>query len=505
MVIMPDILTTEAVVQKMTEKIKTLEASNEASAEMVREAYADAARALLKLEDIGWTQLTGIRTDSRYSIEDLHDISERMREWSDTNPLLWRGNDVRCSYLFGNGYKIGTIGADSKISPRAQEDIDNPQNQAALFSPEALAANEKARYTDGNLFACFDKGTRRFQIIPFKQIEDAYTNPDDPGEVWFYMRTRSSREFDPIRNKFNTVEKSVWIPVDSFKPPKEIRGIPTLGEHPIDWGKVIVDSRVNRQIGETWGLPDAFAAAPWAIAYSSYLRDGTKVLAALAEWVWQIKPKSRTGGQNVGAQVRSSDGPAKTIVSDMEMQALPKSDAVDLSTGRPIAAQVAGALGISVVILLSDPGQSGALGTAQTLTDPTIRTMMTRREINTQFLVRCLALLKIKNPTILWEKMAQDPDHREMQTKIAAGATGMFWEDEMREPIAELAGFTLKHDAPPPGYMLPNNSESLPRKDIDSDASPMSKATGQGGASTDNKPSSGDNSLRDMDADAENA
>lgn len=496
--------TTAEVVRELTARVHTLEADKSVSAEMVQEAYADAARALLKLEDIGWTSLAGISTDSRYSIEDLHDISERMREWSDTNPLLWRGNEIRCSYLFGNGYKIGTIGADTVISVRAQADIDNPLNQAALFSPEALAANEKARYTDGNVFACFTRSTRRFQIVPFKQIEDAYTNPDDPGEVWFYLRTRSSREFDAIKNKFSTVEKSVWIPVDTFDAPADVKRLRKLGDNDIDWDKIIVDSRVNRQIGETWGLPDAFAAAPWAIAYSSYLRDGTKVLAALAEWVWQIKPKTRTGGQNVGASVRNSDGPAKTIVSDMEMSALPKSDAVDLSTGRPIAAQVAGALGLSVVILLSDPGQSGAFGTAQTLTDPTIRTMLTRRELNSQFLIRCLALLKIKNPTILWEKMAQDPDHREMQTKIAAVSTGGYHPDEWREQIAELAGFTLRHEDVPEGYLMPNNEQSLARKDIDRDASPTSKATGQGGADPSAKPSASDNSLRDMDSDSEN-
>ncbi len=499
--------TSQDVIQSLTERVRSMENDKSASAEMVQEAYADAARALLRLEDIGWSSLTSTDISQRYQISELHDISDRMQEWGDTNPLLWRGNEIRCSFLFGNGYKIGTVGAESTISERALQDIAEPLNQAAIFSPEALAANEKARYTDGQIFAIFDKPTRRFQVVPFRQIEDAYTNPDDLGEVWFYLRSRSSREYDPVRKQFQDVKKSSWIPVDTYKPTAAMRSLRELGENPIDWTKTVIDSRVNRRVGETWGLPDAFAAAPWAIAYSSYMRDGTRVLAALAEWVWQIKPKSRKGGQSVGAQVRSSDGPAKTIVSDMEITSLPKNDAVDLSTGRPLAAQVAAALGVSVVLLLADPGQSGAFGTAQTLTDPTIRTMVTRRELNSQFLVRCLRQLKIKDPAILWEKMAQDPDHREMQTKVAANETGLFHVDEVRESIAELAGFSLKHDEPPKGYMIPNNSESLSRGDVDSDASPMTKANGQGGAATGpiEKPSAGDNSLRDMDADSENA
>jgi hypothetical protein len=233
------------------------------------------------------------------------------------------------------------------------------------------------------------------------------------------------------------------------------------------------------------------------------MKDGIKIQQGLAEWIWAVKPKSRAAGTNTAATIRATGGgPAKTIVSDSEIVPLPKAGSVDLNEGRPIAALVAAALGVSVVILLADPGQSGAYGTAQTLTDPTIRTMQARRELSTNFVKRCLRLLGIKDPAVLWQKMAQDPDHREMQTKVAAVATGAFHEDEWREEIANLAGFTLKHDAPPEGYMLPNNANSLNRMDVDSDANPTSQATGQGGASLEKKPSYGDHSLRDMDDDA---
>ena len=54
-------------------------------------------------------------------------------------------------------------------------------------------------------------------------------------------------------------------------------------------------------------------------------------------------------------------------MTDADVTAMPTKDAIDLNTGRPLAAQVASALGISIVLLLADPGQSGAYGTVDTV------------------------------------------------------------------------------------------------------------------------------------------
>lgn len=467
----------------------------EASNEMLQESLRNATMSMIRMEDIGWSQL-GVDFSDKMELEELKEIEEKLSEWSETNPLLWRGNEIRCSYLFGGEYQIGTVGAEDKISVRAEADINNPLNQQSIFSPEAMAANEKARYTGGNVFAMFSKSKRRFIVIPLKEIEDAFYNPEDPSEVWYYKRAYSTRVYNPKTGRFNADTVKSWIIVEGAVPPERYNVIDRVK---VDHDRVIVDSRVNRPVGQVWGMPDSFAAAPWALAYSSYLRDGGKVLAGLAEFIWQIKPKPNQGAGNSGATIRKSPGAGQTVTTDMDITSLPRANAVDLNTGRPFAAQVASALGISVVILLSDPGQSGAYGTAQTLTDHTIRTMSSRRKINTLFLVRCLRLLGIKNPEVRWDKMSPDADFREMQTRLAAYGTGLFEVDEVRGTIAALAGFTLLHDDAPDGFLMPNNAASLARKDIDGDASPSAQASGQGGANLDStaKSSYGDNDLRD--------
>jgi hypothetical protein len=317
-------MATKTAMQKVTELQEEVGAL---STELmhVRESYMDAARSLIFQDEIGWTNLVGgVDVTERFDITTLKQITDKLREWADTNPLLSRGNEIRCSYLYGRPYEIGTEGAESTISVRARSEFDDPINQAAVFSLEALQRNEKARYTDGNVFAMFNKATRRFAMIPLSRIEDAYYNPDDPGEVWFYLIGFEQRYYNEKAGSFDTKRIAYWVPVDTFKPPTAVRKQRELAKNPIDWNKVMVDDRVNRTIGQTWGLPDSFTASPWALAYSRYMKDGIKIQQGLAEWIWAVKPKSRAAGTNTAATIRATGGgPAKTIVSDSEIVPLP--------------------------------------------------------------------------------------------------------------------------------------------------------------------------------------
>jgi hypothetical protein len=425
-------------------------------ADYLNESYVDAVRSMLQLEDAGWN-LLGTRPKEGFSLEQLRQISYQLREWSDTNPLLVHGHEVRSSYLFATGYDI-TREDGSPTQSRYQKIIDDPLNQRAVFSLQALSSNERSRYTDGNLFILWDKITSRFSRLQFGEVYDAVYNPDDVEDLWFIMRSYTRREVN-IASIYLTPEAElvrIWYATDTYRGtvPDQINGFP------VSKSVIIIDDRVNRHAGATWGVPDSFAAAPWALAYSAYLRDGTKLLASLAEYAWKITPKTASGALNAGAALASNRGAGKNIVSNDNIQSLPRNNAVDLHTGRPIAAQAAAALGISVSLLLADPGESGSFGAAQTLTDPTVKTMQFRQNENEQFLRRCLAVMGMTDADIIWGDMATDSKFREQQTLILALDTGLFWADEIREDMAELIGIELKHPAEPEGFMLSNNSLS---------------------------------------------
>jgi hypothetical protein len=490
---------TENVLKDVEERL----ARSDLQADYLNESYVDAVRSMLQLEDAGWN-LLGTRPKEGFSLEQLRQISYQLREWSDTNPLLAHGHEVRSSYLFATGYEIAR--EDSKaIAPRYMDIINDPLNQRCVFSLQALSSNERSRYTDGNLFILWNKGLSRFSRLEFGQVYDAVYNPDDVEDLWFIMRSYTRREVN-IASAYMTPETElvrIWYPTDTYTGSLP----PTINGFPVSRDIIVIDDRVNRHAGATWGVPDSFAAAPWALSYSSYLRDGTKLLAALAEFAWKITPKNATSATNAGAALAANRGAAKNVVTNDDIQSLPRNNAVDLSTGRPIAAMCAAALGISVALLLSDPGDGGSFGATQTLTDPTIKTMQFRQNENEQFLLRCLAVIGMKDMDINWGDMATDSRFREQQTLTTALDTGLFWADEIREAMAELVGIELSHDKEPDGYMLSNNSlsaetlslQQIAVKAAAPAASPAATASGSGKAKAAGPVSAGNNDLKAAD------
>lgn len=426
-------------------------------ADYFQEAYSDSARALLQSEDIGWVKLGVSNSDiTQITLLEAKEVSKRLHGYMESNPLLTRGREIRASYLFSSQYKITTQDAKGKVSSQVQNLFLKQKNQDAVFSLEALERLEAERYSAGQVFVLFDRGSKTFQQISFQQIGDIIYNPDDASEVWYVRRDWTSTI---VRADGSTIQvaQEVYYPTANY----EGQIAPVINNKRVDDTKRMIVDRVNVQPGGNLGIPDSFAAAPWALAYSSYLSDGSKVLAALAEWAWLVKPKKRNPAERAAATVRNERGAGGTLFTDMDVQAMPTSNAVDLNTGRPLAAQVASSLGVSIVLLLADPGQSGAYGTAQTLSDPNRRTMEARRERNTSFLKQCLKLIGLTDPDIIWPKMSPGSDADEMSVVVQAWGTGLFEPEEIRPRAAELAHIELASDNPPEGVLTPNNANSL--------------------------------------------
>lgn len=438
-----------------------------AMADHFQEAYADSARALLAAEDIGWNRLGGGLGVDQIPLDSAKEVARKLSGYTESNPLLSRGKEIRCSYLFSSRYEVTTEDAKGKVTPQQQNVIDDPANQAAVFGMEALERLEGERYSSGQVFVLYDRSAKRFQQISFQEIGDIIYDPDNATEIRYVRRDWSAVIVNAL-GVTQEVQHRVYYPTAEFSPAGGY--MTTINNIRVDDTKRMIVDRVNVKPGGNLGIPDAFAAAPWALAYSSYLSDGSKVLAALAEWAWVVKPKRRPAAERAAATVRSERGAGGTLFTDADVSPMPTSNAIDLNTGRPLAAQVASALGVSIVLLLADPGQSGAYGTAQTLSDPNRRTMEARRERNTAFLKTCLRLIGMKKPDITWPKMSPGSDSDEMSIVAQAWGSGLFdGETEIRPRMAELAHIQMQSDNAPAGFMTPNNEKSLPRKDIDGD------------------------------------
>ncbi len=412
--------------------------------EFLKESYSSMAAAVMAFDDKGWDMPNGVDGANGFKLNEIKGASERIREMSEANPLLKRGCAMRTSYIFGRGVSFGDL------APRFRRIVENPINQDVLFSPEAQSINERSHFTDGQFFLLADNTSKEFSRIPFDQISGIVTDPDDAEKIRYVRRTWTRAEQDLATGKVSSKEMNVWYPADTYNPAGG-RYVATIQRQPVDAKKTMFVSRVNRRAGRTWGVPDALPAIPWAHAYNDYLKDGTRVLKSLAMFAWKLQSKSRAGGQAAAAAIATPSAAGATAVmgDGMEMSAMPRSNSVDLGTGRPLASMVASALEVSIIALLSDPGTSGAYGTAQTLDIPTMKAMEARQSVWTDFYLRVMRFIGVQDAVVNWPKIEVEATQRMMQAYALAKETNAIWDDEYREAVIELLDVPKMHDSVP--------------------------------------------------------
>ena len=419
----------------------------------LQESYSQMAASMLNIEDEGWTKL-GIHFDDTdaFTLTQLHLLSKALIERTDGNPLLKRGLGLRTSYIFGRGLEIG-----NSSSQRVKSLIEDPQNQAALFSAEAMAINERSNFTSGQMFILGDNSTKKLQRVPFNEITGWVTNPDDAETIYFIRRSWSRKAIDG-----NALEVHEWYPVDTYTGPRTTRVIQNQN---VNYNKTIFPFMVNKRAGNVWGVPDCFSAYPWAYAYNEYLKDGSRILKSLSMFAWQLKSKSKTGAASAAATIAtpSTAGSTAILGADMELSALPRtSNSVDLGNGKPLASMVASALEVSVVALLSDPGTSGAYGVAQTLDMPTTKAMQSRQKLWENYLKRVLLFFGERKADIKWPKMENESSFRQLQSLALAKESNAIWPDEYRNAVLDELDVAALRTQVPSEQGSDNSGSSVP-------------------------------------------
>tara|TARA_R110000822_G_scaffold839_4_gene3686 strand:- start:544 stop:2028 length:1485 start_codon:yes stop_codon:yes gene_type:complete len=459
---------------------------------ILSESYSALARATLEFDEKGWAPLNQF-TDTGMELADVKVVSQQARRQTASNPILKRGSTLRASYVFGRGFKMSQAG--NPLAPRFQKIIDDPINQQVLFSGAACKKNEKSLFTDGNFFVRFDRRNRKFSRVPLDEIAGWATDPDDPEIVRYYLREYQVRE--PVTDPYNTYQAKtvkVWYPVDYVNSPvSQINGIT------VDRNMAIIDTKANDETGSLWGLPDALPALPWSWAYSEYLKDGSKMLKALSSIAWQVKSKTAKGGVNISSKLVSNKEVAATAVTgaDIEMNAMPRNNSVDLATGEPLAAMAATAMEVSVDALLAGSGSTGG-GGSQILDQSTLNAAYARQGNWEDFFMRVLRLIGVPEPTVTFNNIIVDPAYRTIQSLSQAWMTGLFSAEIMQDAMAEQLGI----EAPgfvPSGVLIPNNEDSFANTGTTLGAgNPNNVASSQGnsGAGVDDL-SNGDNGNRD--------
>jgi hypothetical protein len=367
----------------------------------------------LMLTESGWDNLLSSEPGTEFSRDGLMRAANLCRLTAIANPLVKRGVSLRIAYVWGLGLQVearakGQESGEQDVNQIIQDFRNDPSNKISWTGSQACEEKERSLATDGNIFASLWtsplSGRVQVRTLPFDQITDIITNPDDRDEPWFYKRDWYADVFDS-QGHMSRVRQVVYYPALDVA-----SGIPTgpgrrLRTRPaqitdvredtgsVQWDAPVLHIKVNALDGWKYGLPDCYAVLAWSRAYKDFLSDWARLVKALSRYAYRVSGKgSKT--DKIAARIRQAASTSDTTNQPLDiggtalmdegtnLEAVPKTGAtIDSDSGRPLAAMVAAGLGVPVTMLLGDPGATGARATAETLDRPTELEMNLRREL----------------------------------------------------------------------------------------------------------------------------
>jgi hypothetical protein len=393
----------------------------------LEEQWDQAAAALLRVraEDEGWNLWGTVKATSEdgFSLEMMKKVGKEAELQSTGNPLLRRGFQLRYQGVFSKPFRL-----EGKMPPRVKRMLQSPSMDRVLMKSEGIEQNERTLYNRGNLFVIVNPITQEVRRVPLEQIANRATDPDDTEVTAYYLRHYDRKNFDGTTERIEE-----WYPTIEWKD----AGVPIearIANTPVNPEWVIVDLRVNVPSGGHWGVPDCFAALPYAWAYSEYIRDASSLLKALTMIAWKVVGKTQTQAQAAGVRLSkaSSSGPGGVAVMtpETQMSSMPRAGQVDMNDGLALAAQVASALDVPVTALLNNPAIGGGFGSVAALDGPTVAMARARQERWSDFYVRVFRAMGFRDLTLDFPRVTEDPVHRQVSSLATGRATGAIYADE---------------------------------------------------------------------------
>jgi len=399
----------------------------------------DEVRAMIKLEDRGWTLIGDISSGDRLEgldLDEVQEISNVIRPQVVGDGLAKRGVDLHTGYVWSKGVNIeGSERSGKRGRPTAIETFcSNPVNQQNLLSTTAREELQKARYADGNILLACDTSKKEVRRIPFNQIVSLRVNPEYPEEVWAYLR-----KWNPQDRK-DSKEIKRWYYTKAYTGPKQKSFTQNGDTIAINPDTIIVDGRFNRQVGWPLGIPDAVAAMPWIAAYEEIIQYGRVVNESLAKILYKVISKTKTGAQNAAVKIAgmSGFGNAASMVEGQDIAAFQHAGkGYDFATARPVAAMAATALNVPNIELLADSSAAGSsYGAAQTLSPSTKNAMRIMQGAWVEIFQSVFEVLGMDVPRVWFESLEDLDPYREAQgLKLLSDALN---DEEYRGKVLDL-------------------------------------------------------------------
>lgn len=413
-------------------------------------------RAMMAYEDRGWSAILGMNSGDRengLSLDEVKLVAEKASTQVAAGALPKRAADLHFGFIFGNGVEFEGVERErgKKGAPTGSvRFFEDSVNQESIFSGAAKHELQYERFTTGNVLAFCNTSSKSVRRVPITEITNVMVNPDHPDEIWAYLRT-----WTHVNLNGESEERKAWAYTNRFpntkKNPRQasiktgnklIKTLPDV---------TVVDLRANRQVGWTFGVPDAVSGLHWTQAYGEVLRYGQIVNETLAKVVYKVVQTTRKGAADTGVKLgKGGPGQAAVLGQGQDIQMVNASQSsFNFAAARPLAAMAAAAWNISVIDLLADSSAAGSsYGSAQALTAGIQNAMNGMREEWSQFYADIFEVMGLGRPAISWPPM-EKPDSYRMAQELTLYSIALT-DEEYREEVLDRLDITGNSEEIPP-------------------------------------------------------
>lgn len=377
---------------------ETTVSRNGAQPVQVMEAYHDSdsentalrerlAALEMALESVDW-RLLSMSADQEFTRQGLRDITEFSRIMFLKNPLIRRGVETKRLYVLGQGYNVKA--ADMEIDAALTAFYSDPDNRIELTSHQAHGMKETELQTDGNLFFVLFTNTQtgrvKLRSMPFDEVDDLVTDPEDAKRAWYYLRRWTQVDADGTQRPM-----AAYYPDWRYQP---LAQPSTFRDLPVRWEQPVFHVRVGGFSNWRWGISEVYAAIDWAKGYKEFLEDWASIVRAYRRFAFQLStPGGRSGVAAAKARLSTTIGsgsgetnppplPGSTFIAGEGTTLTPVRTAgatVSADDGRRMLLMVAAATGLPETFF--GDASVGTLATAKSLDRPTELMMRDRQTL----------------------------------------------------------------------------------------------------------------------------
>lgn len=247
----------------------------------------------LALEDANWMRLM-FESEHEFTRDGIRKITDLARMMYIKNPLINRAVLVMALYVWAQGVSVKY--KDPVLNKVLQEFWDDEKNRSELTSHQAQMLKQVDYEVESNIFFVFftrpSDGRVRVRTLPFDEIAEIVSDPDDSKTSWYYLRRWTEKKINPATGRMITKQRKAYYPDWHYNPssrPNKLGGIE------VKWDAPVYHVKTGGMSSWKFGVSQVYSAIDWARAYKEFLEDTASLMRAYSRFAWKRITKGKKG------------------------------------------------------------------------------------------------------------------------------------------------------------------------------------------------------------------